>query len=334
MSSFIKQQSPFFALLFVNILTLLYWRRDLARLDLATAQVDDFADTQDGSNYNIQRYDSHHRHQHIADGMAVRNSSMTDAETDLKAVEKAAIHAATASCEVCIVTPEDPLCEYGLDNIHLSRTYEGSGTRVRQMLAKAEAGGNIRIGVSTTRQVAIRMMADSVALGQIIGGSVSAGRGVVGRDKWSQRFFKQLKRDFPQSTFELFDGAVPAMGSQFFGYCYDALMPSDLDLYVIEMDINNESHFETIVHDDTLFRALLGLPQQPAVIRVAVVATSFPTMMLGSVSSGLNSQWFDVPVISLRNWLLPHFFASPKKMAEFFSGMPDDASVIDYVSMR
>lgn len=110
------------------------------------------------------------------------------------------------------------------------------------------------------------------------------------------------------------------------------MMPADLDLYIIEMDINNESGYDTIVDDDTLFRELLGLPQEPAVIRAAVVATSFPSMMLGSVSGGLNSQWFDVPVISLRNWLLPHFFASPEKMDEFFSRMPDDPDVIDYVS--
>lgn len=122
------------------------------------------------------------------------------------------------------------------------------------------------------------------------------------------------------------------MGSQFFTWCFDAMMPADLDLYIIEMDINNESGYDTIVDDDTLFRELLGLPQEPAVIRAAVVATSFPSMMLGSVSGGLNSQWFDVPVISLRNWLLPHFFAAPEKMDEFFSRMPDDPDVIDYVS--
>lgn len=39
------------------------------------------------------------------------------------------------------------------------------------------------------------------------------------------------------------------------------MMPADLDLYIIEMDINNESGYDTIVDDDTLFRELLGLPR-------------------------------------------------------------------------
>lgn len=54
---------------------------------------------------------------------------------------------ATQSCEVCVATPDDPLCEYGLDNIRLSRAYEGSGTRVRRVLQRAIRGEEIRIGV-------------------------------------------------------------------------------------------------------------------------------------------------------------------------------------------
>lgn len=54
---------------------------------------------------------------------------------------------AAQSCEVCVVTPDDPLCEYGLDNIRLSRAYEGSGTRVRRVLQRAMRGEEIKIGV-------------------------------------------------------------------------------------------------------------------------------------------------------------------------------------------
>lgn len=43
---------------------------------------------------------------------------------------------------------DDPLVkEYGQNNIRLSRTYEGSGTRVRRMLAKAVSGQPIHIAV-------------------------------------------------------------------------------------------------------------------------------------------------------------------------------------------
>lgn len=52
----------------------------------------------------------------------------------------------TQSCETCVLTPESPLCEYGLDNIHLSRAYQGSGHRVRKMLEKALRGEVIKVG--------------------------------------------------------------------------------------------------------------------------------------------------------------------------------------------
>lgn len=53
---------------------------------------------------------------------------------------------ATQTCEVCVANPDDPLCEYGLDNIRLSRAYQGSGHRVRKMLEKALRGEKIRVG--------------------------------------------------------------------------------------------------------------------------------------------------------------------------------------------
>lgn len=55
--------------------------------------------------------------------------------------------AATQSCEVCIATPNDPHCEYGLDNIRLSKSFEGSGQRVRKVLQRAIRGEEVRIGI-------------------------------------------------------------------------------------------------------------------------------------------------------------------------------------------
>lgn len=77
------------------------------------------------------------RHKHVA-GLV----SPTDrhATTALKQQQ------ATQTCEVCVAKPDDSLCEYGLDNIRLSRAYQGSGHRVRKMLGKALRGERIRIG--------------------------------------------------------------------------------------------------------------------------------------------------------------------------------------------
>lgn len=55
---------------------------------------------------------------------------------------------ATASCEVCILKSDDPMCEYGLDNVRMSRGYEGSGYRVRKFIEKALRGEKVTIGVS------------------------------------------------------------------------------------------------------------------------------------------------------------------------------------------
>ncbi|ORY85985.1 hypothetical protein BCR35DRAFT_351547, partial [Leucosporidium creatinivorum] len=234
---------------------------------------------------------------------------------------------ATASCEPCISDPSNPLCVYGMDNIRLSRSFEGSGHRVRKVLEKALRGEVVRIGV--------------------LGASVTAGHGLDGKQKWQDRFFEDFVKMFPNA--EIYDGAASGMNSAFFGYCFDSLVPRDLDLYLLELDVNNVSlpllssslpaadlHFlrrsqemidDTFAYDDTLFRGLLGLPQEPAVIRVSVFALAFEDLARGLVSNLLMSNFFDVPIISVRNFLLPHLIANPDEIPRFFSkdweGKPD-----------
>lgn len=54
---------------------------------------------------------------------------------------------APPSCAVSDL-PDDPLVkEYGMQNLRLSRVYEGSGTRVRRVLQKAMRGEKIKIAV-------------------------------------------------------------------------------------------------------------------------------------------------------------------------------------------
>ncbi|KAK4052316.1 hypothetical protein OIO90_004397 [Microbotryomycetes sp. JL221] len=214
---------------------------------------------------------------------------------------RASIAAATEqvppTCEPCLRNPQDKLCEYGMDNIRLSRAYEGSGHRVRKVIEKALSGQQVRIGL----------------LGS------SAGHGILTTldARWQYRFLKHFQQTFPQTLF--YDGASPGMNSEFFSYCFSALIPNDLDLYLIEVDINNEFLPETYRNDDNLMRALLTLPQQPAVIRIQVFALWFSDMMRGAASSIMTSQWLDVPVISVRNWLLPQSLKYPDEAHEYFS---------------
>lgn len=212
------------------------------------------------------------------------------------------------SCELCAVSPNDPLCEYGLDTISQSRAYEGSGARVRRMLERALRGEKIRIGV--------------------IGASVSCGHGVSpsGHAIWWEAFFQVRRRrlsgverslrarglqDFSKMfpSAEIFNGAQAAMDSawrllphellaadtasagKYFSFCFSAALPPDLDLYLVELDINQDASWQTYKDDDALFRELLSLPNEPAVIRVSVFAVLFADMARGTPSGLVTSQW-------------------------------------------
>lgn len=54
---------------------------------------------------------------------------------------------APPSCRVADLADDPLTLEYGQNNIRLSRTYEGSGTRVRKVLQKASDGEAIKIAI-------------------------------------------------------------------------------------------------------------------------------------------------------------------------------------------
>ncbi|BGP56677.1 hypothetical protein JCM8202v2_004307 [Rhodotorula sphaerocarpa] len=220
--------------------------------------------------------------------------------------------ASTSSCEVCHLDPTDPACRYGLDNIRLSRAYEGSGHRLRHVLRRALAGEEIGVGV--------------------LGASVTAGHAVPpGQQRWEDRFFEDFQRLFPSAKLHV--GAAPAMDSQFFAYCTGALVPMDLDIYLVELDINNDVSFNTLRSDDALMRSLLQLPHEPAVLRVSVFSLVFDELVRGASSALITSQFFDVPVISIRGFMLPHVIRHREAASEVFGldlgGNPDYKEVCE-----
>ncbi|GAA5879226.1 hypothetical protein JCM3774_003527 [Rhodotorula dairenensis] len=205
---------------------------------------------------------------------------------------------ATLSCEVCHLDPQNRLCRYGLDNVRLSRAFEGSGHRLRKVLRRALAGEKVSVGV--------------------LGASVTAGHGVPpGKQRWEDRWFEDFRELFP--TAEMHVGAAPAMDSQFFSCCASAVAPMDLDIYIVELDINNDGSFNTMKSDDALMRSLLQLPQEPAVLRVSVFALVLDDLLRGTASTLMTSQLFDIPVISLRPFMLPHVMRHRDTANEMFS---------------
>ncbi|GAA5852163.1 hypothetical protein JCM8547_006686 [Rhodosporidiobolus lusitaniae] len=203
------------------------------------------------------------------------------------------------SCEVCHLDSTNALCEkYGEDSIRLSRAYEGSGARLRRVLEKALRGESIGVGV--------------------LGASITQGHGLADPPSqvWYRKWFDDFQRNFPNAKLHV--GAVGAMDSHFFAYCFEALVPSDLDLYILELDVNNIAALSQLRDDDRLMRAILQLPQEPALMRVSAFAILFDELAQGITSNLVTSQFFDIPVIGVRNFLLPHVMHHREAAEELF----------------
>ncbi|KAK4700626.1 hypothetical protein P7C70_g5618, partial [Phenoliferia sp. Uapishka_3] len=202
-----------------------------------------------------------------------------------------------SSCEPCILNPKDPLCKYGLSNIRLSRMYEGSGHRVKRVMEKALRGERISIS--------------------IIGGSISRGHGLhAGQWKWRDVFLLDWLKSFPNTT--VYDGAQAGMNSDFFSYCFDNFVPPTSDLYFVELDVNNKYDEATYSHDDALYRGLLHLPQRPAVVRIGVFGILPSNLQGGTPSALVMSNFFDVPMIGNKNYVLPYLLLHPNETERWF----------------
>ncbi|BGP27485.1 hypothetical protein JCM10295v2_006455 [Rhodotorula toruloides] len=229
-----------------------------------------------------------------------------------------AIRSIATSCRLCDNDPSNPLCEYGDSAIRLSRGYEGSGVRVRKVLEKALRGEEIRFGV--------------------IGASVTAGHGLdhggkVSGPAWPYRFIDEFKKTFPSSR--IIDGSAPAMTSRFYSFCWKTMVPeAEADIWLIELDINNEQSQETLDADDALMRSLLDQPNEPAVIRLSVLALSFGDLGRGLASNLLLSQFFDTPIITVKNFLLPYLIQRPDLAADYFTKFPDGKPDLRHINIH
>ncbi|CAD6578859.1 MAG: CAP64 protein product - [Cyphobasidiales sp. Tagirdzhanova-0007] len=220
---------------------------------------------------------------------------------------------ALPSCRIYDL-PDDPLVkEYGQNNIRLSRTYEGSGTRVRRLLQKALRGEAIKVAV--------------------VGGSVSTGHGVpspFNSDFYMHmRIFQWFLDTFPGADHDLnLDSALPASTSWYFSYCVRETLPEDADLVMLELDINHhEPSKESLEATEALYRTILGLPKQPALIYISIFGLIFEDMTHGWRHSALISQWLDVPEINIRNFYLPHLMLHPDHTPVLFRNWADDVDI-------
>ncbi|KGB74594.1 hypothetical protein I307_02196 [Cryptococcus deuterogattii 99/473] len=199
--------------------------------------------------------------------------------------------------------------EYGRTNLRLARGYEGSHERMRLLLQKIMRGEPLTISA--------------------IGGSVTKGHQVWKNEIWFHKFWEWLT-EFAGEDVEIkeVNGAAPATGSDYFSFCFPLHIPSNSDLVLVELAVNDEGIPEHVENMENLLRGLLDLPSKPAVMLVEAMAFSNGGMGGGGGRMHLPvAQYYDVPVINQRLPLVNHFARHPQLVRPYFAqdwwGNPD-----------
>lgn len=201
-------------------------------------------------------------------------------------------------CQVC--GPHDVYCQqYGEHNLARSRVYEGSNSRFRRVLRKALSGKAIKIGV--------------------LGGSVTKGHGLTNHaHNWTAKLLNQLSKLLPMTQIELVNGAVPATGSDYYSMCFGEHIPEDVDIVIIELAVNDQRIESNAIAYEWLLRGLLDLPNRPAVLNIQVMALAFDTITFGGDLHSPIAEFYDTPVISLRDMVLPQIFKNVSLEEHYF----------------
>ncbi|GJJ16093.1 hypothetical protein Clacol_010372 [Clathrus columnatus] len=185
-------------------------------------------------------------------------------------------------CDAC--GPDDSLCaEYGEHNLAKSRLYEGTNFRFHRVIKQALAGEPVKIGV--------------------LGGSVTKGHGLrTQSDNWTNKFLEAWKGLFPNSQTELYNGAVPATGSDYLSVCFGEHLDEDVDLVLIELAINDQRLESNANAYEWLLRGVLELPKRPAVINLQTMTLLFEQISMGG---DLHIRFLRA-ILCIRNFLVPY----------------------------
>ncbi|ORX41226.1 hypothetical protein BD324DRAFT_613723 [Kockovaella imperatae] len=233
-------------------------------------------------------------------------------------------HASSArACGICDVAPA--MCEeYGVAGMRRAMSYMGSGDRVQRFIVKAKQGKGFNVGV--------------------LGGSVSKGFGL----DWTNTdnlhthtnmhrvIFDHLDSLYPapngmvngtsgrsEGKNGFVNGALGGTGTDYFSMCYKEHIPDDVDLVLLELAINDQLLLRNINSYEQLVRALMELPEVPAIINIQIFALMFPEIAQGGEMHAGVSQYYDLPVVSFRNLLLPTILRDNTLLRKWFSRRSD-----------
>ncbi|KAL7419162.1 hypothetical protein Q5752_005998 [Cryptotrichosporon argae] len=233
-----------------------------------------------------------------------------------------------AEAETVTVTK---LCdELGPDFVRQAVGHQGANARLRRVLAKMRRGEPFTVAV--------------------VGGSVSRGQGLRAFQPSEQLspynmhriVFDHLDALFPHALpagatpppdpLGLYDGkqgihiglngivngAQAAMGSEYFSMCHAEHVPDDVDLVLLEVAINDILDLSSFDSYELLVRALLDLPNSPALINMNVIALMFNTIATGSDMHHGLAAYYDIPTLSLRDPLLPRILQNHTLIEDWF----------------
>nr|ODN86120.1 hypothetical protein L203_04238 [Cryptococcus depauperatus CBS 7841] len=222
-------------------------------------------------------------------------------------------------CSMCEMDAE--LCrELGKERLERSLAYSGSNRRLRRALAKLRRGQTINIGA--------------------VGGSVTKGFGL---DQEKEPYWPDTPTNFHRIVFDhlvslypapngvktgesgkeedkhgYINGGLGGLGTDYFSLCWREHVPDDLDIVFVEQAINDEVLLRNINSYELLVRSLLDLPNKPAVVNFHVFALMFNTVTNGGDLHQGIAQFYDLPILSLRNAVLNDIYRNESMIRDFF----------------
>ena len=102
-----------------------------------------------------------------------------------------------------------------------------------------------------------------------VGGSITAGGGSVGDDKWPEMVAYSLAKFFPQTDIQLQNSARGATGSLTTGFCLDALVGNESHILMTEFALNDRHMYGVDgVPYELLVRSALSRPRLPVLLNV------------------------------------------------------------------
>lgn len=172
---------------------------------------------------------------------------------------------------------------------------------------------------------------------------------------WVQNIFDRFNQIYPHPDNSFRNGAVGAVGSDFFGACWENRIHKDeVDLILIEvrsrssisclpspplpltcvslqLGINDLYEYSSSLSFEDLLRGVLSLPQRPAVIVARSIGLESQMLAVGGDEHLPLAVYYDTPVVSLRPIILPTLIEDPSRLAEYFvltnEGVPDTRHV-------